>query len=1120
MEILLGIVSGLFWPVLFVIGIVWFIKKISKAPETNYVVKSSDSYRPTTQPDEASLRAKIATELRAQAGQYTSATQKKVVEDMAQTVEYFGSHGYEQASDDATEGMLYQELPTTTSVPVTSSIEPPSAVSVEEYETPWKKLQVLDGATILLYLGAFFLLASIGLYVGLGVGTTLKALLVSILTIGFYGAGLYLNQYTTRLKPVGATFAAIGMATLPMAGAAIYYFALNKTSGAVVWLVTSIIGVLLYAHAMHVFKSTLVSYMIVFSTLSVVLASISTLGLAPYYFIQGLGFAGIAFVLLAKLVGKNSGLVSEAYERSASFMVPFSVALSVLFVVRVGWVQLAASLLLGAAYYAYLATETTMNRALYVLLAQLLGIKALLSGVFSVDESGLHIAVASAFMAGVYAVAWLFIFAKKQETDVYRRQVKYIYLSLPLLALVALLSFPGSIWWATLALILVTASIYMYERDVLTGIVGSTAVLALPLIISYLALDTPLTDISTISIYFCYAIATLGLRAVFGSRFGSVDILLQQYLYIVSVSLMTGYVVGSKNSLQFAVACIILALFTLQSLIETMKQAWFATTVCIHLLYVFLFIDSPKLILAFTLLHIGYNLTATITRRLSTTHAWIAVNGVLVVPLIYGLTISSPDWQERQYLLAYIGIFVVLYALRIAKKVLDPLVLSYGYLIALVGLLVAGIGDSNTIGLLVTIGSVVVFYISEKVEESSSFGVLAGYLPLVYLFADDPGKWHYLSLLVATTGVLASVLVIRRRTYEAYFASVTAVLSVWYGLSELTSLTSAQKMYIFFALSGSVLLLRLYAKLQNFFVADAVMLLYSLFLGVGVLYLFLSGWFAVAIGLFILGLLLTGISYIEKQPVVIVPALLLGFASVLRLCTGNELSLTVTTALLMILAHSSYWLLVASRLATVRAGFARMTLLFVAGLIPVVGIWFYDNSIFPLSLALFGGMLLRELWSRGQGARELAVLCIHSALLWWLYDLGVRELQVYTQLTALVLAGFAYARRYLQDAPTVINQYLWASVITFTVPMVWQALTSTNPNYSYLLLFEHILLILVSIIYRRSTFAWWGIIVVVASVLYQLRKLRYAALAFLGVFIISLAVYFLLRYNKPDTDKK
>jgi hypothetical protein len=261
-------------------------------------------------------------------------------------------------------------------------------------------------------------------------------------------------------------------------------------------------------------------------------------------------------------------------------------------------------------------------------------------------------------------------------------------------------------------------------------------------------------------------------------------------------------------------------------------------------------------------------------------------------------------------------------------------------------------------------------------------------------------------------------------------------------------------------------------------------------------------------------------SYIEKQPVLIVPALLAGFGSVLRLAVGYELGLNVTTGLLMALAHGSYWILAFSRLGTVRAYYARLTLISVAGTIPFVGIWFYDRPIFPLALALFGGVLLKELWQKGQSAREVAILCIHVALLWWIYDLGVRELQVYTQSTALVIAGFAYMRRRLQDTPSIINSYLWTAVLFFTLPLVWQAVTSNTAGYSYLLLVEHVLLVIVSIILKRSTFAWWGIIVIVTAVLYQLRKLRYAALAFLGIFIISLAVYFLLRYNKPDQPKE
>ena len=85
----------------------------------------------------------------------------------------------------------------------------------------------------------------------------------------------------------------------------------------------------------------------------------------------------------------------------------------------------------------------------------------------------------------------------------------------------------------------------------------------------------------------------------------------------------------------------------------------------------------------------------------------------------------------------------------------------------------------------------------------------------------------------------------------------------------------------------------------------------------------------------------------------------------------------------------------------------------------------------------------------------------------------------------------------------------------FSLPMVYQAIVSGNLNYAYLVLVEHVALIVVSIALKRATFVWWGIGVVVASILYQLRQLKYAALAFLGVFIIALAVYFLLKYNKP-----
>ena len=286
------------------------------------------------------------------------------------------------------------------------------------------------------------------------------------------------------------------------------------------------------------------------------------------------------------------------------------------------------------------------------------------------------------------------------------------------------------------------------------------------------------------------------------------------------------------------------------------------------------------------------------------------------------------------------------------------------------------------------------------------------------------------------------------------------------------------------------------------------------------MYCLFTDWQTMSGGLFIIGLLLTAISYLESAPPVIILSFLAGYGSILRYADGNNLSLNATIGLVIGLSQGVYWLLVFSKLDTLRAKYARYFQLAVGVIIPIIGLGYFERPIFPASLTFFSLMLTREIWSKGQSAKESALFIVHLSGLWWLYALGIGEIQVFTQSTAVVIAGFAYWRRKLQASPSIINQYLWTAVLTFTLPMVYQALASSDPKYSYLLLVEHVLLIVVSITLRRATFAWWGIAVTVAAVLYQLRKLRYVALAFLGAFIISLAVYFLLRYNKPEEPKK
>jgi hypothetical protein len=186
MEILLGLIAALFWPALIIVGIIWLVKKLSKPPTQYNIVDSS--YTPPYPVSEWEIRKKVAAEIRAQGSQYKTAGQKKVVEEMAQTVEYFASHSYvEEPVVSVDEQKIYQEVPqSAAAVPMASTVVPIAVQETIPYETPWKKLQLLDSVTILLYLGAFLLLASIGLYIGFGSGTAIKAVLALLITFVFY----------------------------------------------------------------------------------------------------------------------------------------------------------------------------------------------------------------------------------------------------------------------------------------------------------------------------------------------------------------------------------------------------------------------------------------------------------------------------------------------------------------------------------------------------------------------------------------------------------------------------------------------------------------------------------------------------------------------------------------------------------------------------------------------------------------------------------------------------------------------------------------------------------------------------------------------------------------------
>jgi len=1098
------------------------VKKTSSGPKTNYLVDGSASRyaQPVDSVNEKAVRAKIAAELRAQVGQYKNATQQMVVEDMAQTVEYFGAHSYvtEPAS-----AMTPQYVPEPApslhqSQAAATTASPAYRVEEAEYETPWRKLQVLDGAVILLYLGAFFVLASIGLYVGLGAGTTIKALLVTLLTIIFYTGGMALFTHSKRLKPAGMAFVAIGMATLPMAGAAVYYYGLNKTNGGMVWSTTSVIAILLYAHAMYRLRSTFVSYMVVFSSLSVALSSITVLGLAPYYFIQAMGFAGVLFVVISRLLNQTDYGIREAYERSAMFLVPFSVGMSVLFVARVGWLQLSLSLFVGAGYYAYVWLSSAVYRVTYSSLAQVIGVAAILTGLYGISEDAKVVAVGSTVLAFVYMSAWLLWARIRSISDPYRIQIKILTLCLPLIAIVAFLQSPELLWASVALTALTSAVVYGHDRDGWSGIGWTAGVLALPALVGFLTLDTD-PALSTIGLWYLGITAlSVGFKLALDGSMRGADTVWQQVVLFFALTIAAGMQYGADNTIQLFVATVQVALLVLQSLRVPNQAAWLTTAALVQLAWISACIDDARLLTGYVAGIFAVNLALAQVKGKSVLHDWLAGFAALSLPVFYGLLVASPDWSMRAFFISYACLFSIFIGLRYMQKLINISVSSTVYLFALLTALVLSYFVGPLFGLVVSSIGIVVFLGVDKLENANALGYVAPLLTLgIFFHQDQTARLGFIGLAVAT---LVSLIIagFRKRHYEIFLAVIGLLLLPWHAGTVIFDWNETVLCSVYLGISAVLIIKRQYfksfASLSAF--TPALQTGYIAALAIGVLYATTGSWQLLSTALFAAGLILTAVSYMEDSPVTIIGAFIFGYLSILRLTFGLDLSLTESVAIFIGLSQGTYWILRASGLDTARAAYARGFQLAVAVFIPFVGLGRGDQPIYPASLALFSGMLAKEVWVKSQGNREFSLLVLHSSILWFAYTLGVREVQVYSQSTALVIALFALWRRHREDTPSVINSYLWMSVLTFTIPMVWQAIASANVAYAYLVLFEHTLLIVVSIIYKRATFAWWGIAVVVASVLYQLRKLRYAALAFLGVFIISLAVYFLLRYNKPN----
>lgn len=386
-------------------------------------------------------------------------------------------------------------------------------------EPPAPPSRPLDNATIMLYFGAFLVIAGVGLFVGLSdFDGTSKTVAVAAVALLFFGAGLYLYDKVDRLKPAAITLTAIGLLSMPLVGVAIYAYVTDQTYGSTIWFMTSLISLAFYGAAIWKIRQSLMGYLAVFMVISLWMSLVSVID-APVYFF---GWAGVILAMVYLLIAKRLKVWSELeapLSVSASIMVPTTLVMMLLFGDSSGQVTLmhqGITVLLAAGFYAmatWLSDDTKQRLQTICLASALLPLAAAL---MTYDQTGDMLQTAY-WISGV-SIAELMMLA------LFKAQLPKDWLdSVGLVTVVGmfvagLLSTGGFHWveacWLVGVEVAACAFAAFYMRSKNHLVLGLVGLLLLPLMIGFMAIVPPVDREVLVSIYFA-----LGLLMMFGGSY-------------------------------------------------------------------------------------------------------------------------------------------------------------------------------------------------------------------------------------------------------------------------------------------------------------------------------------------------------------------------------------------------------------------------------------------------------------------------------------------------------------------------------------------------------------------------------------------------------------------------
>lgn len=170
-----------------------------------------------------------------------------------------------------TEQVEYEEAPVEQSIAAHNALVAELAATpavAPSVETPEDRVaRSLRNLNTILYMASFLLVAAGALFLTILGFDTLKLVTIWGIIILFYGAGFVLHLTVERLRPAASAFLGTGLALVPFGGLALGQY--TDLSGEVAWLITSFVGFAAYVFAALRLQSQLVSYLTLAFILSI-----------------------------------------------------------------------------------------------------------------------------------------------------------------------------------------------------------------------------------------------------------------------------------------------------------------------------------------------------------------------------------------------------------------------------------------------------------------------------------------------------------------------------------------------------------------------------------------------------------------------------------------------------------------------------------------------------------------------------------------------------------------------------------------------------------------------------------------------------------------------------------